>query len=322
MVLWPLRRMRKSIVKVIDGVKNSQRNLLLAFLLIFLSQLLILYFLDGKTFVDSLYATVATVTTVGFGDVSPSSPLARLLFMPTMIAGVLMLPAVAVVIYEMQQQKVRGMTDSKQSDHIVVIGDSDEIIKAIIEEMRDTSEICLVTDIYEANPFDKKLHFVKGNPENKAILIQAGVERAANVIVAEKSDSTTLLVTALVRELNPKVNITATVISEEKANTLKTVGANQIINTDTVTGRLLASAVLEPAVVDLITEVTSTLQGHDIVEILATSDMAGKSFGEVSTELKGDRNVILLAINKDGSNQVNPSPDTKIENGDSLIFLD
>jgi voltage-gated potassium channel len=320
MVLWPLGKIRHSLAKVLDTVRGSQRNLILFFLLIVAVQFLILYFLDGKPFVDALYGTVATITTVGFGDVSPTSPAARLLYIPAMIAGVLMLPTVAVVVYEIHQQKVRGMRDSKQTGHVVVIGDSAEVIKAVVEEMENDREICLITDIYSINPYPARVHFVKGSPEDKAVLRQAGVDMASHVIVAERSDGTTVLVTALVREINPSVNIICTVVSEERSNTLKTVGANQIINTDTVTGRLLASAVQEPAVADLISDVTSTLQGHDIIEVKA-ADMAGKTVRELTALVQEEKNAILLAINRNGINMVRPAPDIVVEKEDRLVLL-
>lgn len=109
MVLWPLKKMSHSIVMVLESGKNRGRNILLIFLGSAVAQILILHVIDGTSLVDSVYGTVATLATVGFGDVSPSSWLARLLYMPVMIAGVLMLPAAAILIYEIHQKKVRGL---------------------------------------------------------------------------------------------------------------------------------------------------------------------------------------------------------------------
>ncbi|MCD4806640.1 MAG: potassium channel family protein, partial [Methanococcoides sp.] len=89
MVLWPLRKMSYSIVRLLESRKNSGRNIGIIFLGSAVAQILILYVIDGKNLIDSVYGTVATLTTVGFGDISPASPLARLLYMPFMIAGVL-----------------------------------------------------------------------------------------------------------------------------------------------------------------------------------------------------------------------------------------
>lgn len=132
-------------------------------------QILILYTIDGKNLNESIYGTVATLTTVGFGDVSPSSPLARILYLPFMISGVLMLPTATILIYDIHQQKVRGLSKSNQDNHVIVLGDSNEIIKSIVLEMNKSHEICLVSELYETNPFGHRMHFVKGSPIEKYV---------------------------------------------------------------------------------------------------------------------------------------------------------
>jgi voltage-gated potassium channel len=313
--------MSKSITKVIESDKNRGRNILLIFLGSFAAQILILYVIDGKTLIDSVYATIATLTTVGFGDVSPSSWLARLLYLPFMIAGVLMLPAAAILIYEIQQQKVRGLSKSDQKKHVVVLGGSRELTKSVVMEMDESYEICLVSELYEINPFRDRVHFVRGSPIEKETLAKANVGEAEYIIIATDDDSTTILATALARELNPAVNIIATIVSEERSGTAMTAGANHVINTDTVTGRLLASAVHEPGVVDLISDVTSSLTGHDIIEDEFPEEMHGKSIRDVIIVLKEKNEMTLLAVNREGENIVNPPLDMVIEAGDKMIVL-
>jgi voltage-gated potassium channel len=313
--------MSKSITKVIESDKNRGRNILLIFLGSFAAQILILYVIDGKTLIDSFYATIATLTTVGFGDVSPSSWLARLLYLPFMIAGVLMLPAAAILIYEIQQQKVRGLSKSDQKKHVVVLGGSRELTKSVVMEMDESYEICLVSELYEINPFRDRVHFVRGSPIEKETLAKANVGEAEYIIIATDDDSTTILATALARELNPAVNIIATIVSEERSGTAMTAGANHVINTDTVTGRLLASAVHEPGVVDLISDVTSSLTGHDIIEDEFPEEMHGKSIRDVIIVLKEKNEMTLLAVNRKGKNIVNPPLDMVIEAGDKMIVL-
>lgn len=321
MVIWPLRKMSYSIIRVIESEKNRGRNILLIFLGSAVAQILILYVIDGKTLVDSFYGTVATLTTVGFGDISPSSWLARLLYIPPMIAGVLMLPAAAILIYEIHQKKVRGLSKSDQKKHVIVLGGSSELTRSIVMEMDRSYEICLISELYEMNPFRDRVHFVRGSPVEKDMLVKANVSEAEYMIIATDDDSTTILATALARELNPAVNIIATIVSEERSGTAITAGANHVINTDTVTGRLLASAVHEPGVVDLISNVTSSLTGHDIIEDEFPEVMYGKSIRDVIMELRTKKGMTLLAVNRNMENIVNPPLDMVIEAGDKMIVL-
>ncbi len=321
MVIWPLRKMSYSIIRVIESEKNRGKHIFLIFLGSAAAQILILYVIDGNTLIDSFYGTVATLTTVGFGDVSPSSWLARLLYIPFMIAGVLMLPAAAILIYEIHQKKVRGLSKSDQKKHVVVLGGSSELTRSIVMEMDRSYEICLVSELYEINPFGHRVHFVKGSPIEKDMLVKANVGAAEYMIIATDDDSTTILATALARELNPAVNIIATIVSEERSGTVMTAGANHVINTDTVTGRLLASAVHEPGVVDLISDVTSSLTGHDIIEDEFPEGMYGKSIRDVIMELRTKNGMTLLAVNRNMENIVNPPLDMVIEAGDKMVVL-
>lgn len=321
MVIWPLRKISYSVVRVIESEKNRGRNILLIFLGSAAAQILILYVIDGKTLIDSVYGTFAALTTVGFGDISPSSWLARLLYIPFMIAGVLMLPAAAILVYEVHQEKVRGLSKSDQKKHVVVLGGSSELTRSVVMEMDRSYEICLISELYETNPFRDRVHFVKGSPIEKDTLAKANVGEADHIIIATDDDSTTILATALARELNPAVNIIATIVSEERSGTVMTAGANYVINTDTVTGRLLASAVHEPGVVDLISNVTSSLTGHDIVEDEFPEEMYGKRVQDVIMELRAKKGMTLLAVNRNTENIVNPSLDMVIEAGDKMIVL-
>ncbi len=321
MVIWPLRKMSYSIIRLVESEKNRGRNILLIFLGSAAAQILILHVIDGKSLIESVYCTVATLTTVGFWDISPASPLARLLYMPAMIAGVLMLPAAAVLIYDIYQKKVRGLSKSNQKKHVVVIGGSSEITMSIVMEMDRSYEICLISELYEINPFRDRVHFVKGSPVEKDTLVKANLAAAEHVIIATEDDSTTILATALARELNPTVNIIATIVSEEKSGTAITAGANHVINTDSVTRRLLASAVHEPGVVDLISNVTSSLTGHDIIEDDFPEEMYGKMIRDIIMDLRMRKGMTLLAVNRNRKNIVNPPFDMAIEEGDRMVVL-
>jgi len=321
MVLWPLRKIKKSILGLVKGNEYREREVAAVFLVSAIAQVLILYMIDGKTLNEAIYGTVATLTTVGFGDVAPSSSLARYLYIPFMVTGVLILPTAAVIFYDIHRKKVRGLSRSKQQNHVVVLGDSNEIIKSIVLEMDKKYEICLVTELYETNPFKERVHFVKGDPLEKEILRKSNVESAGHAIIATENDSTTILATAMVRELNPDANIIATIVSQEKVETIRTIGANHVVNTDTVTGRLLASGVHEPNVVDLISDITSSLEGHDVIEDNFPAQLHGKSIEDAVLNLRVNKDMTLLALNRNGKNMVNPPLKTIIEKGDKMVVL-
>ncbi|PQV43162.1 voltage-gated potassium channel [Methanohalophilus euhalobius] len=321
MVLWPLRKIKKSILGLVKGKEYREREVAAVFLVSAIAQILILYMIDGKTLNEAIYGTVATLTTVGFGDVAPSSSLARYLYIPFMVTGVLMLPTAAVLVYDIHRKKVRGLSRSKQQNHVVVLGDSNEIIKSIVMEMDKKYEICLVSELYETNPFKERVHFVKGDPLEKEVLRNSNIETASHAIIATENDSTTILATAMVRELNPDANIIATIVSEEKVETIKTIGANHVINTDSVTGRLLASGVHEPNVVDLISDITSSLEGHDVIEVNFPAELHGKTIEDAVMHLRVNRGMTLLALNRNGKNIVNPPLENIIEKGDKMVVL-
>lgn len=321
MVLWPLQKMQGSIKKLLESLKISERKILVIFFGSAAIQVIILHLIDGKNLIDSVYATAATLTTIGFGDVSPSSPLARILYIPTMAVGVLMLPVAAVSIYEMHQRKVRGLSKSDQKEHVVILGNSNEIISSAVIEMGRSHKICLVSEIYEINPFPDAVHFIRGSPIEKKYLLQSNIAAARHVIIATGDDRSNILATALARELNPTADITVTIATEERSGTLRSLGANHVINTETFTGRLLASAVFEPSVVDLISDVTTSLVGHDLVEKDVPESLYGKTIGDAMFDMKIKDGVTLLAIYRNKETIANPPHDVVFEKGDKMVLL-
>lgn len=321
MVLWPLHKMQGSIKKLLESLKVNESRILVIFFGSAAIQVLILYLIDGKSLIDSVYATAATLTTIGFGDVSPSSPLARILYIPTMAVGVLMLPVAAVSIYEMHQKKVRGLSRSDQKEHVVILGNSNEIIASAVMEMGKSYKICLVSEIYEINPFPDLVHFIRGSPIEKKVLLQSNITAARHVIIATGDDRSNILATALARELNPTADIIVTISNEERSGTLRSLGANHVINTETFAGRLLASAVFEPSVVDLIADVTTSLIGHDLVEKDVPEALYGIPVKDAIFDMKAKDGMTLLAIYRNKENIVNPPINMVFEKGDKMVVL-
>ena len=149
------------------------------------------YFEDDRPFHDALWWAIVTLTTVGFGDISPASLGGRLIGVVLMFFGIGVLgtftATIAGAFVEQRQRKDRGMGEHDLEGHIILCGWNDrtkEILKDLRADKRSAGDpIALVADI-QANPAsgDDHLHFVRGT-ETEDDLKRAGIEKAKTVVL-------------------------------------------------------------------------------------------------------------------------------------------
>jgi len=193
-----------------------------------------------KTFFDTLYYVIITATTVGYGDITPSTQLGRALAMVLGILGIflfsLITATVSTAFFHYVNMLKRGMVSFRElKNHIVVCGWNEtgevileEIMKYWEEKGERKRPIVVVTE-QELEP-RHEFYYKKGDYVSEEVLKNAGVEHADMVIVlAEKGvdltedsiDARTILSAMLTRDLNPKATIIAEILLRENAKTIK-----------------------------------------------------------------------------------------------------
>ena len=274
----------------------------------------------------SLYWLVTTITTVGYGDVTPVTMTGRLLALFMMVLGVLSL---SLIISQVTSKVVAlnlgsmfGVTKAKKKIDSILCG-WNPISQAAYEEIKHPGMEVVVVDKVNRPELAKSrdIHFILGDPTKPDILRRANITNAKSIVLAMEEDSEVLLAIHIIRELNPWINIVAKINNQEHIKIAESAGADQVVSPPSIGGRLLSMVADEPAVVDWVIKATSAEKGTQLIEMNVAEDspFVEKTLGEIRKQL-GDRAKIIGVDTAEGLEKI-PGDDLKIEIGNKLIML-
>jgi voltage-gated potassium channel len=241
---------------------------------------------DEISLLDAFYYSTVTLSTTGYGDITPVTPGARLVnilvITPLRITFLIVLIGTtleALTARSREEFRIRRWR-SRVRQHVIVCGYGTKGRSAIrsLQALGTPLDKIVVVDpesraIEEANSLG--LTGIIGDAGRTEVLRRASVERARAVIVAANRDDAAVLITLTVRQLNPSVPITTSVREEENANLLRQSGANTVITTSATSGRLLGLSTDAPRVVDVVEDLVTGGQGLDLHQRRVTSSEVG-----------------------------------------------
>ena len=263
---------------------------------------------DGSiTFLDVVYFTVITVTTVGYGDIVPVTDGARAFdtFVVTPIRIFVFLIFLGSAYSFMLRQGLErwrmGLVQRRLKDHTILCGFGATGEAAVAELLaRGTScDAIVVIDRAAARLRAAEglgLATVEGDATHNAVLESAGVGTARSVIVATGRDDTAVLVMLSVRRLAPDVRISGAIAEVENETLARDAGANVIVNPISFGGQLLAGSTTGPHLADFIAELVTGGGSADLHERAVGADEVGRAPAAVTTGrvvriYRGDRSL-------------------------------
>ncbi len=292
------------------------------------------HLLEGRSLFDSLYFTVITLTTIGYGDVVPNTPEGRIFTMFLALSGVFILFYAATSVIRImvtgELRKILGRqqmerTLSQMKDHIIVCGYGRmgrRVCREFAQEKVPYVIVEKVPELLQDFQIPQGVPLV-GDATDEEVLKHAGIDRARGLVTVMASDADNLFTTMGARLLNAKLFIVARVEGTHSEQKLLRAGANRVVSPYHIGGTRVAQAVLRPTVVDFIELATRTehieLQMEE-TRIAEHSSLAGSNLRD--SRLRADLKVIIVAIKKAaGTMLFNPDPDTTIEGGDILVAI-
>ena len=229
------------------------------------------------TFLDCLYFAAVSLSTTGYGDITPYTEAARLVntvvFTPLRIAFLAVLVGTTLeVLSERSRQawKIQRWR-SKVRNHTIVIGYGTKGKTAVAARLSDEAalgEIVVVDTDRTAleHAATAGLVTVHGDATRSDVLRLAGAQHASSIIVATNRDDTAVLVTLTARELSPKAKIVASIREAENQHLLQQSGADSVVVSSETAGRLLGLATTTPSVVEMIEDLLTPDAGLAIAE--------------------------------------------------------
>ncbi len=261
--------------------------------------------LDGNvSVIDALYYTTVTLSTTGYGDITPVTDQSRLvnalLVTPMRLLFVVILVGTTIqALTERSREQFRlARWRSRVRDHVVVVGygaKGRNAVRELLLKGNPASHIVVVDTDGQALTEAAEAGFVtvRGSATRTDVLTEAMVDRAATVIVALNRDDTAVLVTLTARQLSPHVTVVATAREAENAGLLRQSGASSVIVTSETAGRLLGLAADNPHIVDVVEDMLSFGAGIDLVERDVHPDEVGHAPPDlvpaVLAVVRGDR---------------------------------
>ena len=271
--------------KFVSPGRRIARRLFYALAALFAAVLIVYLDRDGYrdvresplTFLDCFYYATVSLSTTGYGDITPYTETARLInvlvITPLRVAFLIVLVGTTVetlTTASRQALKIQRWRNSVRN-HTVVIGYGTKgrtAVAAMIGDGVAPADIVVVdTDqpsLDRANAAG--LVTVRGDANKSDVLRLAGAQHANSIIVATNSDPTAVLVTLTARELSPNAKIIASVREAENQHLLRQSGADSVVVSSETAGRLLGMATSTPSVVEIIEDLLTPDAGFAIAE--------------------------------------------------------
>jgi voltage-gated potassium channel len=244
---------------------------------------------DGQlSVVDALYYTTVTLSTTGYGDITPVTTGARLtnalLVTPMRFLFVLVLIGTTIqVLTERSRDQFRvARWRSRVKDHVIVCGYGTKgrsAVRSLVQRGLERDKIVVIENDHEAIEEAQAagLATVHGSSTSDAVLREADVAEASAVIIAVNRDDSAVLTTLTVRQLAPSVTLVAAVREAENADLLHQSGASSVITSSDAAGRLLGLATHSPATVEVVEDLIAYGRGLDLLERDVRPDEVGSA---------------------------------------------
>jgi len=253
--------------------------------------------LDGElSFVDVLYFTMVTVTTVGYGDIVPVTAQARLIdaFLVTPVRifvwFVFLGTAYELVIQRVLEDFRMSKVQQRLSEHIVICGYGTTGQVAAREMLAKgyPADKIVVIDLREENlraAAQNGFIGLRGDAAREEVMRRAMIERARVAVISPGRDDTSALIVLTIRNVNPRVKIVGVVNEQENIKLIRQAGANVIVSPSRVGGYLLADAVSNWHVAAYVMDLLTADGPVRLVERPATAEEAGRRPGEITDGL-------------------------------------
>lgn len=290
--------------------------------------------IERMTFVDALFLTVITISTVGYDTLQPLSDAGKLFAIGLIVVGVGTVSYNVAQLFKVLVEKGfvdvlgRRRMDRKIAGlegHYIICGHG-RIGSVVCGELqrRHVPLVVIERETRKVEALQEgEVIVLQADAREEEVLLRAGIDRAKGLIALLPSDAENLYIILTARELNPGLTILARANDPAAERRLTQAGASHVISPHREGGKRIARMILNPHVTDFIEMATEKEDLHLQMEefvVRPQSPLADKTLTD--TGLLKKHRILVVAIKRSGGAMIfNPEGSTRIEAGDALIVL-
>ena len=316
-----------------EGTRHFNVSALLLLLIIMIGTLGYMA-IERWNFLDALYMTIITISTVGYSEVHHVSESGRMFTILLVFIGVgFSLYVAAAIVQFMVEGQIRTILGRRRLNkkidrlkrHYIVCGYG-RIGRVLCSHLAKSAlDLVVIEKDADAIPTmeDDDVCYLSGDASDEANLMKAGIERAECLVAALATDMDNVFLVLTARQLNPDLVIIARASNEPSKSKLKAAGANHVESPYDMGAVSMAQRILRPTVTNFLDLALAYEQGEiqmEEIPVSASSHMVNVMLKD--SGIRQDYNLILIAVKlADGSMLFNPSHETTIKAGDTVIAV-
>lgn len=277
---------------------------------------------------------MVTVTTVGYGDMTPLTGAGRLVAVLVMLSGLIsvgiMVTKVADQLFVARRKKMKGLTQLELKNHLVIFGYRSKETLALVEEIKGDKNfdlsIIICSNEVDENPLPEDAYFVKGDISSDDVLVRSCTAKASRIVIHGKDDHESITTLLAAYSVNKSAHMVVLLSNPENQVHVKRI--NQKAECIVSLGVLLAvQAFQDPGTSALFLDLIGNNVGtNDLRRLdLPVNGIQTHSFGKVSLALKKNLDSLLIAVaeSHDPSARIhiNPAVDTPVGSGMSIFYI-
>lgn len=291
------------------------------------------YFIEGFSLLDSIYLATETVTTVGYGDVSPKTTGGRIFAIFFMLlGGGTVLYALTSLVQGIIQSEFFSILNTRRktkemeklNGHYIVCG-AGRVGRRIIRNLESQKMpfVVIEKDERKVAEFIEKGDFViVGDATSEEHLRRAGVNRAKGLASCLADDASNVYVVLTARGMNAYLHIVARAVEEEAEPKLIRAGASRVVAPTIIGSQTMARALLKPAIADFMDSIVAENLDLAFEEVMIGQSSIYVNKKLKNTNIQAELDLVIVAIRrKEGEMIFHPMGNTEIKEGDLLIVI-
>ena len=318
-------------MKYILNIDVQTLKIFLLILAVFLIGTVGYVVIEGWELFDAFYMTAISITTVGFGETRPLSPLGKVFTIMIIFLGLgaaaVFASHLAKAFLESHFKSLFGESKmlkrvSKLKNHYIICGYGG-VGSAICQTLHDSNiKFVVIEEKEDVIKWARERHFltVHGKATYDATLLQAGIKQAMGIVVSMGEDSMNMYVSLAARELNSDIFIIARGYKADIESRLLRAGANTVVYPLKMGGSQIAHLIKKQLHTTGISNegLGTSVMGFSL-RLYKHYNQDSTTVGEIKKRMKALNVVTLKRSSKDEI--TNPDNDVRVQHDDNLLLV-